>query len=226
MQNTNSIEWVSLEEFFKHLNGSTYYVILRNFEELTDEFLSTEHPDIDFLCSDRKLFLTETRSVSRTKNINDQVHRYIIINNKRVDIDVRCIGDGYYDSNWEKDILNTRTLFQNKFYVPEKGNYFYSLLYHVLIQKDNVSDDYAKRLITMAKELGIEDVSIVSIKLLQSYMRRKGYMFTYPENPKTKAYFNSVDKRLIKINYRRLFQRRFLYCKNLIKNILKLWVKK
>lgn len=226
MQNTNSKEWASLEEFFKHINGNTNYVILRNFEELTRDFLSAEHPDIDFLCSDRKLFLSVTQSVSRTKNISDQIHRYIVVNKKKVDIDVRCVGDGYYDSAWEKNILETRNLYQNRFYVPNTQNYFYSLLYHALIQKDQVSEDYAKRLNIMAEELGIIDDNIVNIELLQSYMRQKGYKFTFPESPRTKAHFDVVDRRLIQVDFMRLIQRRSLSFKNMIKKVLRLWEKK
>lgn len=226
MHNINSIGWTSLEDFFNYINKNTNYVILRNFEELSHDFLSLEHPDIDFLCSDRTLFLLAARSVSRTRNINDQVHRYIVVNNKRVDIDVRCVGDGYYDSIWEKDILNTRELFLNMFYVPNKFNYFYSLLYHTIIQKDIVSDDYAIRLNIMAKEVGIKDGITVNIGLLQSFMRQKGYMFTYPENPRTKAHFDNVDRRLIKTNYKRQIQRWTLPYKNIFNHILKLWEKR
>lgn len=218
--------WNSLNDFFDCLNQNAYYVILRNFETINSDYISQEHPDIDILCHDRKAFVGLSKSVSRNSNTHDLVHRAICINNHIVDLDVRCVGDGYYDSNWEEEILRTRQLYHDNFYVPNNENYYYSLLYHALFQKKQISSDYTQRLSYLANRINLVEASGISIDTLQTYMRKKGYLFTYPENPITIANFNIVDKSLIKRDYFKHIQRKRFKFHSIIKKILKIWEKK
>lgn len=41
--------WENLKELFSALNEETEYLVLRNFEEFSDEKFLSSHPDIDFL---------------------------------------------------------------------------------------------------------------------------------------------------------------------------------
>lgn len=194
--------WNSLSDLFECLNSKANYVILRNFESIEEDCISLEHPDIDILCDDRKSLIELSRSVSRTKNRRDKIHREIWVNGKGIDVDIRCVGDGYYDPAWGQEILNSRHLYRNSFFVPNPENYFYTLLYHALIQKRQISPDYRERLEAMAENMDLKIESAVSVDTLQAYMKEKGYFFTYPENLNTRTNFSDVDKALIKGRYR------------------------
>lgn len=228
MDDIKDNSWDSLDEYFSCLNEKTCYVILRNFESLDRDVLLLEHPDIDILCSDRDVMLSVSRSFPRGQK-DDKVHRYIVVNKKRIDVDLRCVGDGYYDEKWEKDILNERILYNNRFYILSNDNYFYSLLYHVLIQKMKVSDDYLEKLERLSQAIHVKGDPIISISTLQSFMREKHYFFTYPESPYTIANFKHVDKTMVKNDIVRKYIRKKQQLRssliNSIKRIL-LWEKK
>ncbi len=46
--------WDNLKALFAALNEETEYLVLRNFEEFSDEKFLSSHPDIDFLCRDQQ----------------------------------------------------------------------------------------------------------------------------------------------------------------------------
>lgn len=212
--------WASLEDFFHVLNEHVDYLVLRNYEELLENGVNTDHPDIDLLCKDSKQLIQNSGSVARTGKKNDLIHQKILINGKAVSLDVRHIGDGYYDESWEKDMLKKRQLYDNKFYVMDEVNYYYSLLYHALIQKKTMKTDYQSRLEAMRERLGIS--STVDVNSLQIFMREEGYLFTYPENPEGIANFRIVDKRMIKRDLWKQFNRQLHKFKRNINRIIKI----
>ena len=212
--------WKSLNEFFRILNENTNYLVLRNYEDFEDGLIVVQHPDIDILCSDRDNLLKYACSESRV-NKSDKIHRHILIEGKLVDLDIRHVGDGYYDARWEQKMLGNKILYNGMCYVMDPENYYYSLLYHALIQKKVISNDYKKRLAGMASELDFSIKSPLSISTLESYMKRKGYKYTYPINPRGIVNFTHVDKNLIEMNLYRQLMRTLYYLKRKIVNIIK-----
>lgn len=207
--------WNSLSDLFFAMNN-TEYVVLRNYEEYIHDITNLEHPDIDILCSDRQKMIDITKSQTRTSNKDDLIHRKLIIHGKTVDLDIRCIGDGYYDEIWERNILQNRVLYNDLFFIPNKEDYFYSLLYHVLIQKKEVSKDYVNKLQKMAKDIGLNSENVISIKTLENYMRSKRYYYTFPENAGTIFNLKEVDRKLIKFDCKKQFQRMIRRIKEII----------
>lgn len=204
--------WESLQSFFSTLNNNAEYLVLRNYEVFFEgKLFNDKHPDIDILCHAPQQIIPYAKSVGRTKDKNDFTHQQVMINDKVVDLDIRFVGDGYYDKLWEIDMLKQRKKHLDFCYVMDDENYFYSLLYHALIQKNSISMDYQKRLEYMASKLPVEfNDSPISIESLQTFMRSKSYMYTYPLNPGTIANFSMVDKSLIKKDIIRIFNR-FMY---------------
>ena len=49
-------------------------------------------------------------------------------------LDIRCVGDGYYDKPWEEVMIKNRVKTEG-IYVLCKEDYNYSILYHALLQK-------------------------------------------------------------------------------------------
>lgn len=213
--------WKSLQEFFEYLNKESEYVVLRNYEEFINGNFSVDHPDIDLLCRDAQLLLSKIGSKSRCENFEDnKIHRLILINGFEVMLDIREVGDGYYDTCWENEMLSNRVLLNNYCYVLNDTNYFYTLLYHAIVQKRSLSDDYEKRLKHMAAKLNISLSEPLSTKELEVYMRKKHYKYTYPEDLGVITNFVNIDKNLIKRSFRGMFRRNIRDLKIKIRHIL------
>ena len=205
MKNTECKEWPDLHSFFRALNEKCEYIVVRNFEDLFGDFTKGGHQDIDFLCSDRELFIEAGGCIPRLKK-NDPIHRKVTVGGREIPVDLRTIGDGYYDTRWEQDMIKNRRVVSEVIYAPSAEDYYYSLLYHVLIQKKKTADDYRLRLGKMAEELGLE--AAMDKKELIRFMKEKGYLFTYPENPKGIFNHEDLPQEMIEINKKRIFMRK------------------
>ena len=204
----------SIKEVVDLLNISNVpYLILRNYENLlNDEIYVSGHEDIDLLCEKSedivRVLNAEQSDFHKKGLVKDRTHYYIYIANKKVDLDLRHLGDGYYCEQWERDMLRTRVLY-NGFYVPNKGDYFYSLTYHAILQKKVLTEEYKGRLWTMAKELQISletKEEQTFIKALEKFMSNKGYVFTYTSDFYIPLQFQKVRKQMVVIDCRLQFQ--------------------
>lgn len=188
--------WDSLEQLFYVLNNTIKYVVLRNFDPLPNNYYSKNHGDIDLLVSnyDDARFITNATSVFKK---NYRVYSTVKIAEEKIFFDFRHLDDNYYDKAWEEHILNYRK-FKKCFYIPSEEDYFYSLLYHAIIQKPELSSDYKKNLVALAKTNGIK-LSQSSFKtneaidLLSNFLSTNNYSFTQP-NDKS-VYFHSDNIR-------------------------------
>lgn len=188
--------WDSLEQLFYVLNNTIKYVVLRNFDPLPNNYYAKNHGDIDLLVSnyDDARFITNATSVFKK---NYRVYSTVKIAEEKIFFDFRHLDDNYYDKAWEEHILNYRK-FKNCFYIPSEEDYFYSLLYHAIIQKPELSSDYKKNLVALAKTNGIK-LSQSSFKtneaidLLSNFLSTNNYSFTQP-NDKS-VYFHSDNIR-------------------------------
>jgi hypothetical protein len=165
--------WSNMKEFFNVLNETTNYVILRNFEDLSNNIL---HKDIDMLTDDVK-------TMSLIINLeNPEIDLPIIIDNEKISIDFRYQMGHHYDEKWAKDVLKRRVIYKGDFYVPSKEDYFYTLFYHNMV--DN-SKKYNKTLNQLALEIGIKEnlTEIInddnkSKNFLKKYLTKMGYKET------------------------------------------------
>ena len=167
--------WKSLEEVFDVLNMTINYVILRNFENIQDE-MDSLHPDIDVL-TDNKANAISILNAQKTFQKKYRVQYKVLIDNKNINFDLRFIGDDYYDSNWQKNILSTR-IKEDFYYRPTDVNYFYSLLYHALLHKPKFGFDYERKLL----ELNDRCLLVSSRKyfsVLDVFNELEGFMSTY-----------------------------------------------
>ncbi len=212
--------WENLKALFSALNEETEYLVLRNFEEFSDEKFLSSHPDIDFLCRDQQKIVQVTGAVPRG-TAGDYTHCKIMVGGHEVFADMWTVGDGYYDSVWGLDMLKSRVLYENLCYVPDEKNYLYSLLYHSLVQKHQMSEDYKERIRKMSRNLGQKPVIRDHFRdHLESYMRAKGYHYTYPALPGGIANFENADRSLILKDRRRQMARVLYQIKKRIKKLL------
>lgn len=174
--------WKCIEDLFYNLhNTECQYIILRNYEEIdADNFYTSGHADIDFLVEDYKKFSKAVKAYPRFIE-DDGIHYKVNINDVEVIFDVRTVGDGYYDKRWGKDLLKNRRLLEGRFFIPDKTNYYYSLAYHAILQKKELSNDYLSRLNQMASDLGVKaSTEREHLNLLQEFMKNNGYCYTIP----------------------------------------------
>lgn len=216
--------WKDIKTLFYVLNSTTRYAVLRNYEDLFNHDSESEHQDIDLLVEnyyDAAFILNGTKKFNRKHRVLNNVK----INGKDVLFDLRFLGDNYYDKKFEENILNNRIFINEGIYVPNNKEYFYSLLYHAIIHKIKMADDYKKRLVNMADALKnnvinkdtINDYNILKAEL-DKYMNENEYSYTEPKD--TSVFYNS---KLIsnKITMKRAAKQAVINTKKKIKYLLK-----
>ena len=173
--------WNSLKQLFYVLNNTTKYCVLRNFEMLPHSYMFDLHGDIDLLVENRN----EARWIINATPIYREEYRVfhkVNVDGTDVYIDIRYLGDDYYDIKWEKQILSFSRVLSNGVSVPCDEDYFYSLLYHAYIHKYVISNDYVDIFNTLSKKLMINysEVDVDSIRLLDEYMEKHQFEYIRP----------------------------------------------
>jgi len=206
----------NFEELLKLMNQTCNYVILRNFEKYPEEYYNPIHNDIDLLVEN----LEHVRKMTNSKPSLKQKYRVrdeIVIDNKVVYFDLRHIGDDYYSEEFQKKILSNKIFYKDLMYIPSNEDYFYSLIYHALIHKKEIKDDYWKRINDFRGVLKSDKEELS--KLLNKYMKKNEYLFTEPKD--LSVYYNleftphnNYSKIRMAFNYYNSF-------KQLVKRIIK-----
>ena len=175
-------DWKNMNELFYVMNGTVNYVLLRNFEGMPSKF---DYNDVDLLVEDEKLAYIVKKDFSLVKDNLRSIK--IKVGSNNIILNPNYLGDHYYDQKWEKDILKRRVLDNNGFYIPNKSDYFYTLLYHVIFHSrwkktDEIREDYKKLLFNLAKELKLEEITEnvlndknLSKKIIEKYMQKFSY---------------------------------------------------
>lgn len=179
-----SEKWKDLNELFYVLNSTTNYIVLRNFEEIPNQINLDIHNDIDLLTND-KWQITHILNKQMLKNSKGIPRPCILVGDKKISIDLRYVGDIYYDEKWTKNMLENKTRTKNEINCPNIEDYFYSLLYHVLIHKSKIAPDYIPKLVKLAEKNGIKDFSENSFRhkkklesILATFLQKNGYRYT------------------------------------------------
>jgi len=177
-----------MTEFFNtiHSDKRLEYVIMRNFDHYPKSVTVDEHTDIDILVSDYFLFKSLSGGKNRKKPAYEdggyKVANLVQFDDKEVTVDTRFIGDDYYCKLWQENILKNRKL-HNGFYIMDDENHFYSLLYHALVHKSNVSKTYIKKFKTLGKNLNlnVNDTNVNNREylwsILDEFMKNNNYEY-------------------------------------------------
>lgn len=177
--------WTSIDEIFTALNeAKCNYIVMRNYECFAQgQVFVNGHDDIDLLCDD----------IIKVKKILDVQNRFrfpmvnsycILFNDLVVHVDIRFIGDGYYDKKWQENMLRNKILFHDKIFVPDFESYFYSLTYHAICQKKQLSEEYLSKLSNMASKMGLScSTEKELIKELLKYMHKNEYKAAITRDP-------------------------------------------
>jgi len=210
MMKTKNIEnHESISNIFEKLtNTGLKFLVMRNYEALNqDNLFADGHEDIDLLCDNHYLAIKALNAVP----IYHFPHRnsYMVkVKNLDVQVDIRFLGDGYYDLAWQNDMLNHRIEHTKNIFIMDPENLFYSLIFHATFHKNFMSDDYLTRLIDMARSLKlIAECENCLIKLLFEFMNKKGYRATITRDPGIILNYDKIPRNLIQPNPIRQFKR-------------------
>ena len=119
-----------MEQFFYFINAVEPYLVLRNFGELDKKI--EEIDDIDFLVNNLNKFVLFSNAVKMSKG-TERANYSILVDKQKLHIDLRYIGDNYFDQFWQQDCMNNKVFHDKGFYIMDEENQYFSLLYHVLI---------------------------------------------------------------------------------------------
>ena len=210
--------WTSIDEIFTALNeAKCNYIVMRNFECFEQgEVFVNGHDDIDLLCDDiiKVKKILDVRNRFRFPMVNSYC---ILFNDLIVHVDIRFIGDGYYDKKWQENLLRNKILFHNTIFVPDLESYFYSLIYHAICQKRQLSEEYLDKLSNMASKMGLScSTEKELIKELLKYMHKNEYKASITRDPAVILDFKPLKDIGISGNIFWLARRKFL---NILKHI-------
>ncbi|MDC0859215.1 hypothetical protein OAP45_00080 [Candidatus Pelagibacter sp.] len=175
----------SEKDFFQKLNKEKKikYVILRN--------KNSQNDDIDILVNNYFLFkrfadchsykLKNLKFISNSGDpVEDngfKVSNYFMIKNKKIKIDIRYIGDRYFDIRWQKDILANRKI-SLYYYIPDDKNFVYSLIYHIVYHKSFLDKKYIN---ILKKKLKLRSLNLIVLKkLIDNFLSLKKYKIHRP----------------------------------------------
>lgn len=183
--------WEQIENAFLQLNTECKYLILRNFEGFFDDILIEGHNDIDVLCAGRKdrKKMVHILDAEPRIGVDNGIHYKFMYKGKEIALDIRTVGDGYYDRSWQKAMLKKRCFNSIGFYTMDQENYFYSLIYHSIYQKESLSQEYLDRLREMSSTLHEAD-QIDFEKALLQFMVQNHYRYTFTYDKYVILYFN------------------------------------
>ena len=184
-----------IQSVFESLPGDCGYLIMRNWEGFYDDILIEGHNDIDVLCANTKSRDLIVAAFSAKDLSGNGFHYSFLYNGMDVTLDTRIVGDGYYDINWQKEMIANRVKNPLGFYVMTDEDYFYSLAYHAIYQKkDGLSEEYRERLAKMKPEY--KDYQQADyIKVLHEFMLRRGYFYTHTVDDSVIRRFERVPDR-------------------------------
>lgn len=180
--------WRDFGELFSHLRRSIRYLVMRNFESLPDD-LEGSDADIDALCVSPQDFAALANANVRV----DDVGKFAcetVVGGRVVPLDLRFVGDGYFDAAWQLDMLRRVTVHRDIVMVPSQEDHFFSLLWHAKLQKKQLTQAYRTRLLELGRTIGLGPDATDSMsqddriaELLGGYLYSQGYQVTSPLDP-------------------------------------------
>ena len=180
--NILSIKEMELYELLDNIN----YIVLRGFEKINEQ-IPVYPDDIDILTDDydkaHNLLLPYLITVD-----NPNVGHIIQLGDIKTKIDIRVIGDNYYDQQWETSMLKNKVLHGN-YYVMDEYNYKYSILYHCIYHKKQISDKYLQIVNNLFQTTAHNEI----INILGKYMKQNNYEVLKPKDVNC-GFFPDNDK--------------------------------
>ena len=115
-----------------------HYVVMRNFEHLPDGIFVKGHGDLDLLVYDLKHFEELFPDIKPTFP-KPRVQYKANVGGLNVYLDVRSVGDGYYPTDFQLNMLDSREYNPKGFFTPNPVFHRIGLAYHVAHHRNHNS---------------------------------------------------------------------------------------
>lgn len=131
--------WKSTEQLFYVLNNTINYVIIRGADGLERHEFCDNHRDCDLLVDN----VVNAQSIINGEALDGlkRPHEIVNIDGYTYYLDLWGWDRYYFDIQWCKEMFCTKKE-ANGYYILNETNSFYCLLYHCLIIKGCISEDY------------------------------------------------------------------------------------
>lgn len=195
--------WRDMAEMLRFANAVIPYAVMRNSDELPDR-LDPVHGDVDILTVSARwcAVLLNAEKVPRASSASYSVK----VGGMSVRLDIREIGDGYYDENWERALLSGRVMNARGFYEFAPRDGFFALVYHILFTKRSVAPDYHVKLLALARKAGVGGESLDEWwRELESYMAERGYSAAVPVDRSLRPVWHRIEWRRYAMEAQELF---------------------
>jgi len=176
--------WASLKSALEHLSLCTDWCVLRGWDELEDGLIGD---DLDILVADKDI-ASSALGLLFKENDKQMRNGYLQLQDgTSIKVDLHWVGDGYFDTNWQKDILKNSYLV-NEIKRPDEVNALFSLIYNEFVNRTEVRENKILSIKKLAQEVShsgwlkkeIFDDENKTIQLLVDYMYSNGYVWTLP----------------------------------------------
>lgn len=171
--------WSSMAEMFAFLDETLPYVVLRNGENLPERF-DFVHDDVDMLVSDASdaVGLLGARKVKGGGALYE-----VTVAGRAVKLDLRAVGDDYYDEGWERRMLLRRVRNPGGVYVLAPDDGFFALVYHAVFQKKSIAPDYPSKAAGLARAADVQGRGFDDwVRELDRFMSVNGYGCPRPKD--------------------------------------------
>ncbi len=180
--------WCSWEHLFRVMNYCGNYLLLSDPQELPEKL---DSDTVSFLCDDLSRFMAAA-NIQGSKKVGER-HMLTIIGQKEYGVHTSVVGDGYFDTKWQMNMLARRES-NRGFFSPRLDDLFFFILYNALVHKQKVVDGSHTRLSGIAKEMqfgwyesGYACKTLPSFGILRGFMIPNGYCFSKPLDKRIKV---------------------------------------
>lgn len=171
--------WESLNQLFYVLSNTIDYVILRGYDIIEKSASSNQsNDDIDILTTEYENAVYIINGKSACSIIRP--HQQIEIASKTFYLDLWDFNKGYYDLQWENKMLQSKRKTSEAF-VLSAENEFFCLLYHCLINKNQIAAKYSAKLNYYKDNKLNSDLSWENI--LVQFLSSNDYDIPEPKDP-------------------------------------------
>jgi hypothetical protein len=226
-----------IETQYVYKNKKNFFNKINNFKKLKYVVLrdqNSEKDDLDLLVNDYFLFKRAADCHSyKKKNLNlignagdpieengIKVSNYIRVKDKKIHLDVRYVGDNYFDNGWQKKILKNRKYFSG-YFLPDFENQLYTLMYHITYHKGFIDKKY----INLLKKKFKKNLNLKLVKdKINRFLKKHNYKILRPNDltiPITYKLNDILIKKEIILIKNQISQRNYSGANKMIFNIFK-----
>ena len=175
--------WRSIDELLEAIDVTMEYVVLDGLDGTTTSPDGSE--TLALLAEDRwwAASIANARSLDRWRESGCHAVR---IAGRTVPLELREIGDGYFDAEWQRAVLRNRVRHPSGPFVPASIDQLYLALYRGLVHHAELPVGLAESLVERARHASLPaaDFSnpVAAKAVLDNFLATRGYRYVYPRD--------------------------------------------